>query len=134
MATAATESGKRTSAACRNTQRDAQPQNPMWVPIEPFQAGGAALFDLDEALTLPYCGAPETESGLSPPQPSPERSVSLRPTVCSTGVCAVCMEEFAVGSCGKMMPCSHVYHEECIAAWLAGGGSCPLCRCRVKAE
>ncbi|CAN6456749.1 unnamed protein product [Victoria cruziana] len=137
MATAATESGKRTPVACRNTEHCETGGNPFWVlALEPFEAEGAAHFDLDEALTLPYYGPPETESDVSPPERLLERSVSvsLVPTVCSTGVCAVCMDEFAVGSCCKMMPCSHVYHEECIAVWLTGGGSCPLCRCRVRPE
>ncbi|KAK1311974.1 E3 ubiquitin-protein ligase CIP8 [Acorus calamus] len=51
--------------------------------------------------------------------------------------CAVCMEAVEIG---KRTPCRHVYHADCISAWLSlgggdgcggGGGSCPLCRRRV---
>ena len=42
--------------------------------------------------------------------------------------CVICFEE--LGKEGSVMctPCSHVFHEDCIAKWLANGNSCPICR------
>ncbi|CAN6441279.1 unnamed protein product [Victoria cruziana] len=123
---------------CRRAAGDRA--NPFWrLSIFPFEEScpGPAAFDLDDALSFEdYEPATEPEA-LRRPDPSPETSVSLMPTVFRVGdgvVCAVCMEEFAAGGSGKMMPCSHVYHRECISLWLAEDGSCPLCRCRVLPE
>ncbi|KAF3790021.1 E3 ubiquitin-protein ligase [Nymphaea thermarum] len=125
---------------CRRTAGDRAAQNPFWrLSIFPFEESGPApaAFDLDDALSFEDYEPLTEPEALRRPDPSPEVSVSLMPTVSRVGggvVCAVCMEEFASGACGKMMPCSHVYHQECIALWLAEDGSCPLCRCRVLPE
>ena len=42
--------------------------------------------------------------------------------------CIVCMQEFEVGSEVTRMPCSHVYHGDCIIKWLETSHFCPLCR------
>ncbi|CAL5201698.1 unnamed protein product [Lathyrus oleraceus] len=39
--------------------------------------------------------------------------------------CSICFEDFKVGVC---MPCSHMFHKDCIQDWLNVGNSCPLCR------
>ncbi|XP_058784718.1 E3 ubiquitin-protein ligase CIP8-like [Vicia villosa] len=39
--------------------------------------------------------------------------------------CTICHEDFNVGVC---MPCSHMFHTNCIKDWLNVGNSCPLCR------
>lgn len=54
----------------------------------------------------------------------------------STSVCTVCMEGFKCGGYGggegKIIPCGHVYHVDCIAKWLSLYTSCPLCRSIVS--
>ncbi|POO00526.1 43kDa postsynaptic protein [Trema orientale] len=47
--------------------------------------------------------------------------------------CMVCMESFHYTSGGQRIPCGHVYHANCIAAWLSVCDSCPLCRRRISA-
>ncbi|CAN6330528.1 unnamed protein product [Urochloa humidicola] len=42
--------------------------------------------------------------------------------------CAICIEDFEVGDDLTVMPCSHVFHEGCIAKWLARCRLCPCCR------
>ncbi|KAL5078061.1 hypothetical protein RYX36_017045, partial [Vicia faba] len=39
--------------------------------------------------------------------------------------CTICLEDFNVGVC---LPCSHMFHMNCIQDWLNIGNFCPLCR------
>ncbi|KAH7672760.1 Zinc finger RING/FYVE/PHD-type protein [Dioscorea alata] len=42
--------------------------------------------------------------------------------------CVICLEEFVAGDEVKRLPCSHVFHGDCIDGWFAWKDSCPLCR------
>ncbi|MCD7473224.1 hypothetical protein HAX54_014935 [Datura stramonium] len=43
--------------------------------------------------------------------------------------CAVCLNEFEDGEFLRLLPnCCHVFHPECIDAWLAFRTTCPVCR------
>lgn len=45
--------------------------------------------------------------------------------------CVICLEEFLSGLQVTRMPCSHIYHEDCIVQWLKGSNLCPLCRFKM---
>uniref|UniRef100_A0A7N2N623 RING-type domain-containing protein n=2 Tax=Quercus lobata TaxID=97700 RepID=A0A7N2N623_QUELO len=45
--------------------------------------------------------------------------------------CAVCLDEFSIGSEARRMPCSHIYHQDCIVLWLGTSNLCPMCRYRL---
>nr|XP_023886641.1 E3 ubiquitin-protein ligase RNF181-like [Quercus suber]POE68271.1 e3 ubiquitin-protein ligase ring1 [Quercus suber] len=55
-----------------------------------------------------------------------ERSVDL-----AGEACAVCLNEFSIGSEARRMPCSHTYHQDCIIQWLGRSNMCPMCRYRL---
>ncbi|XP_028938841.1 E3 ubiquitin-protein ligase RNF103 [Ornithorhynchus anatinus] len=43
--------------------------------------------------------------------------------------CVVCLEDFENGCSLMGLPCGHVFHQNCIVMWLAGGQHCcPVCR------
>lgn len=43
--------------------------------------------------------------------------------------CAVCLNEFEVDEMLRLLPkCNHVFHPDCIDAWLFGHTTCPVCR------
>ncbi|KFK36403.1 hypothetical protein AALP_AA4G119700 [Arabis alpina] len=43
--------------------------------------------------------------------------------------CAVCLCEFEDAETLRLMPnCCHVFHSDCVSAWLFGHSTCPLCR------
>jgi len=47
------------------------------------------------------------------------------------GVCAVCLGEWELTDTMKVMPCRHVFHEECIRSWLQSSKTCATCRLDV---
>ncbi|KAK9940101.1 hypothetical protein M0R45_016776 [Rubus argutus] len=63
-----------------------------------------------------------------------EKLEKTRAEVSSTTVCTVCMEEIMVGSEATCMPCSHLYHQDCIVEWLQKSGVCPSCKFRMPTD
>ncbi|GMH14656.1 hypothetical protein Nepgr_016497 [Nepenthes gracilis] len=46
--------------------------------------------------------------------------------------CAVCLSEFEDQETLRLLPkCNHIFHPDCINAWLAAHITCPLCRANV---
>ncbi|XP_074572626.1 E3 ubiquitin-protein ligase RING1-like [Curcuma longa] len=86
---------------------------------------------------------------LSPPPSAPTRSgpflasatsIDALPTVCISEAdaaaipcCAVCKDEFVLRSAARRLPCSHLYHSDCIVPWLSLHNSCPVCRSPLPA-
>lgn len=49
--------------------------------------------------------------------------------------CAVCLSEFDDDETLRLLPkCNHVFHPECIDAWLASHVTCPVCRANLIPE
>ncbi|KAH7567706.1 hypothetical protein JRO89_XS07G0126800 [Xanthoceras sorbifolium] len=49
--------------------------------------------------------------------------------------CAVCLNEFEDEETLRLIPkCSHVFHPDCIDAWLASHTTCPVCRANLVPE
>ncbi|OIV97875.1 hypothetical protein TanjilG_12632 [Lupinus angustifolius] len=47
--------------------------------------------------------------------------------------CAVCINEFQDDETLRLIPvCNHVFHPECIDAWLAHHSTCPVCRANLS--
>ncbi len=52
-----------------------------------------------------------------------------RTTHFSTDKCAICLAALQTSRFVVDLPCSHVFHLQCIGQWARiGGNSCPLCR------
>ncbi|KAG1334219.1 E3 ubiquitin-protein ligase RING1 [Cocos nucifera] len=68
------------------------------------------------------------------PSPAPKSSIDALPTVQISDpslFCAVCKDEFPLQSDARQLPCSHLYHSDCIVPWLSLHNSCPVCRFRL---
>ncbi|KAF8743874.1 hypothetical protein HU200_013515 [Digitaria exilis] len=42
--------------------------------------------------------------------------------------CTICLETFLAGEQVVVTPCNHIFHQGCIAPWVKGHGTCPVCR------
>ncbi|KAK8548923.1 hypothetical protein V6N13_054312 [Hibiscus sabdariffa] len=64
----------------------------------------------------------------------PAQESSVREMVATVRVedgdddCTICLEGFEGGSYAARMPCSHIFHGECIEEWLKQSHYCPVCR------
>ncbi|XP_010098653.2 NEP1-interacting protein-like 1 [Morus notabilis] len=77
------------------------------------------------------------EDDSSGPLPASKSSIAAIPTIEISDVdlcCAVCKDRFVAGAAAKRLPCSHLYHADCILPWLELHNSCPLCRFRLPLE
>ncbi|KAI5667158.1 hypothetical protein M9H77_17011 [Catharanthus roseus] len=42
--------------------------------------------------------------------------------------CLVCLQKLQIGSIACRLPCSHLFHKDCVIKWLQESHMCPLCR------
>ena len=60
-------------------------------------------------------------------------SASASTSAAAATECAVCLSELADGEKVRALPsCGHVFHVECVDAWLRSRTTCPLCRAEVR--
>ena len=76
----------------------------------------------------------EVRIGLSPLAISrlPQRRFGSIETRCTQKECSVCLSPFCADERVVVLPCSHTYHEACIAKWLMRKPSCPCCMMDVR--
>ena len=46
--------------------------------------------------------------------------------------CIICMEEFVKKENLKLLPCGHIFHDNCIKQWLLKEKTCPFCKSEIK--
>ncbi|XP_020146501.1 RING-H2 finger protein ATL1-like [Aegilops tauschii subsp. strangulata] len=87
-----------------------------------------------------YSTAPEPSRGLE--EAAIRRIPTLRyreskqlqaPQAQAASECAVCLSEFQEGERLRLLPpCLHLFHTDCIDAWLHATANCPLCRTAIS--
>ena len=65
-----------------------------------------------------YCKKGEDKSGTKLEQPS----------------CCVCITEIKMNDDTLLIPCGHMFHNDCIMPWLSQNNTCPVCRFELPAE
>ena len=61
-------------------------------------------------------------------------SVPSAKAPCEQLTCSCCMDDFRPTDPLALLPCGHVFHEECVMKWFltdASAGACTMCRARV---
>eukprot|EP00831_Metopus_contortus_P074045 TRINITY_DN67592_c0_g1_i1.p1 TRINITY_DN67592_c0_g1~~TRINITY_DN67592_c0_g1_i1.p1 ORF type:complete len:244 (+),score=12.86 TRINITY_DN67592_c0_g1_i1:157-888(+) len=48
--------------------------------------------------------------------------------------CAICYSEMIFGESAILIPCGHMFHQECIKPWFEGHNTCPICRFELPTE
>ncbi|KAJ2957748.1 hypothetical protein NQZ79_g6597 [Umbelopsis isabellina] len=48
--------------------------------------------------------------------------------------CAVCTEDYVPQEEALKLPCSHIFHQDCIVPWLRMNQTCPVCRFSVESR
>ena len=46
--------------------------------------------------------------------------------------CIICMEEFVKKEKLKLLPCGHIFHNNCIKEWLLKEKTCPFCKSEIR--
>ena len=46
--------------------------------------------------------------------------------------CCICLDEIAMGEQTILLPCGHMFHNNCILTWLKKNNTCPMCRFEIK--
>ncbi|KAL6599280.1 hypothetical protein ACP70R_045774 [Stipagrostis hirtigluma subsp. patula] len=63
-------------------------------------------------------GGKSARADAPPPPPAEEEEKA----------CTICLETFLPREQVVITPCDHVFHQGCIAPWVKGHGTCPVCR------
>merc|ERR1712194_363215 len=95
-------------------------------PIRPrlFVGGGFGFGGPAEAADRP-CGASQEQIGSLPSTTFAE--VFANPSFLKgQDRCAVCICEFENSDAVRRLPCSHVFHQQCVDKWLVKNRVCPL--------
>mmetsp|Transcript_20611 Transcript_20611/g.44773 ORF Transcript_20611/g.44773 Transcript_20611/m.44773 type:complete len:621 (-) Transcript_20611:26-1888(-) len=84
------------------------------------------------AITLNGSGSDDDQSISSSPDESDIVSKSGQHIICSededTFECTICLTEVEDGEQVGVLPCTHIFHVDCLRQWITRKNACPLCQ------
>ncbi|KAJ1974638.1 hypothetical protein H4R34_004645 [Dimargaris verticillata] len=133
----------------KDDEADAEDSTGQLPPVNPDQPSITALprFPLDttDAVAITIHEEP-------PPPITPTAAVAIRSRIIrrSTAggtmrssksantdqpICVICLDTFEAGQCIRRLGCYHIFHVDCIDAWVTGVAStCPLCKQSCRSD
>ena len=92
-------------------------------------AGAGAAVDVSDGSSASSVKAvaPSLAPSLSSTSPPPCLIAHARAHDHHTS-CAVCLQEFQAEELAMKLPCTHLFHEDCVRTWLKKSITCPTCR------
>ena len=60
-----------------------------------------------------------------------EVCLEVSPHAVAQPTCACCLDDFGPNDQVALLPCGHIFHEDCVMSWFltrASSGACPMCR------
>lgn len=81
--------------------------------------------DLEVWILFSYVSGDDSGSAMVPAAEEDIRLLEECEAAEEEESCSICLEEL---SAALRMPCSHMFHRECIQTWLRKSRCCPLCR------
>ncbi|GAU33140.1 hypothetical protein TSUD_363410 [Trifolium subterraneum] len=100
--------------------------------IDPDNMTYEELLDLGEAVGTQSRGLPQELIDTLPTSKYKFSSLFKRKN--SAKRCVICQMTYRRGDQQMKLPCSHVYHGECITKWLSINKKCPVCNTEVFGE
>lgn len=62
-----------------------------------------------------------------------QSNASIYTAMTSNDTCPICLDEYESADMLRILPCSHIYHPQCIDEWLlVKSASCPMCKYNVS--
>ncbi|BFG31533.1 hypothetical protein CerSpe_178070 [Prunus speciosa] len=96
-----------------------------------FNSGGS--LDVNEIL-IEMGMLMEELSDDNQPKPATKASVDGVNYGTNTEYCVFCMEKMLTGEEVTSMPCSHLFHADCVLQWLKLRHTCPVCRFKLPTD
>jgi hypothetical protein len=48
--------------------------------------------------------------------------------------CVICLNDFEQGQKATIIPCTHLFHTDCIRSWFETQNTCPICKYVINGE
>lgn len=85
-----------------------------------------------EISAIPVTSYKDSRAGA--PRPASSSAAGRAAGVDDREKCVICLSEFQDDSKVMRLPCTHIFHDECVARWLRVNKTCPSCKSSISPD